>query len=178
MPYNNSELTIRERAAVLLFVNGIETSPKKLYTIAHPGDLRTVEGLADLPATASRWLRSVRVQKVIASERSACETRKDAERARIEAEVAARNQTSPGGVVPRGFVDYSNPAAQLNKLNELVNTAADSGEALDALKVLLSRQNDLAPEKRTEKRVRAYLPISCTECPLYLRAKTERENTL
>ena len=65
------------------------------------------------------------------------------------------------------YVDYSDPSAQRAKLNELINTATEPGEALDALKVIISGQRadrDAAKEGRT---VRAYLPVSCHECPLY-----------
>ena len=69
------------------------------------------------------------------------------------------------------FVDYSSPAAQQAKLNELVNTADDPGEALDALKVIIQNQKadrDAAKEGRVQ---RVYLPISCDSCPLYQKAR-------
>ena len=73
------------------------------------------------------------------------------------------------------FVDYSSPAAQQAKLNELVNTADDPGEALDALKVIIQSQKadrDAAKEGRVQ---RVYLPVSCTDCPLYLKARKKGE---
>ena len=69
------------------------------------------------------------------------------------------------------FVDYSSPAAQQAKLNELVNTASDPGEALDALKVIIQGQKadrEAAKEGRVQ---RVYLPISCEACPLYQNAR-------
>ena len=73
------------------------------------------------------------------------------------------------------FVDYSSPAAQQAKLNELVNTADDPGEALDALKVIIQSQKadrDAAKEGRIQ---RVYLPVSCTDCPLYQKARKKGE---
>ena len=73
------------------------------------------------------------------------------------------------------FVDYSSPAAQQAKLNELVNTADDPGEALDALKVIIQSQKadrDAAKEGRVQ---RVYLPVSCDSCPLYAKARKKGE---
>ena len=81
-------------------------------------------------------------------------------------------RTEPGPKLKNSkFVDYSSPAAQQEKLNELVNTADDPGEALDALKVIIQSQKadrDAAREGRVQ---RVYLPISCDSCPLYQKAR-------
>lgn len=70
-------------------------------------------------------------------------------------------------------IDYSDPANQARKLNELVNSADDPGEALDALKVIISTQKADREAARDKKAVGAYVPITCYDCPLYLEAKNK-----
>ena len=73
------------------------------------------------------------------------------------------------------FVDYSSPAAQRAKLNELINTASDPGEALDALKVIIQGQRadrEAAKEGRVN---RVYLPLTCDSCPMYQKARKRAE---
>ena len=102
-------------------------------------------------------------------------------RGEIRAEImnAARDNERPenGESGSRsGFVDYSRPENQTAKLNELVNRSKDPGEALDALKVIISTQKadrDAAKEGRVQ---RVYLPITCDGCPLYQRARKRAEN--
>lgn len=166
------ELTERERAAIrLALYENEEISPVKLYRMAYAGSLQEVDSLKDLPASASRWLRSKKVSKYMDEQRAILNDRKAKERMKIESEVAARLQASagPGKRVTPGFVDYSDPKAQLAKLNELINTASDPGEALDAMKVLLSKQAELSPRK-SDNASRVYLPLSCHRCPLHAMA--------
>ena len=68
-------------------------------------------------------------------------------------------------------VDYSNPLNQMQKLNELVNSSEDVGETLDALKVIISTQKADRESAREGKQVKAYLPMTCTNCPLYNKAQ-------
>lgn len=167
---NKNEITIRERAAAVLYVYGVETSPAKLYAVAHPGSLETVEGLADIRAGASRWIRSRKIQEFIQRERAALDARQAQERKRIESDVLARVQAEKDdSITGEGEIDFSDPANQLRKLNSLINCSKDAGEALDALKVMIAKQQELAPEKqRKEKTVKFYRPLDCRDdCPLY-----------
>lgn len=169
---SHTELSEREQAAIRLYLyENEEISPVKLYRTAYAGSLREVDSLKDLPASASRWLRSKKVSKYLDEQRAILNDRKAKERMKIESEAVARIQASAtaGKHMIPGFVDYSQPSAQLNKLNELINTASDPGEVLDALKVLLSKQTELAPQK-TEKASRFYRPLVCSDCPLYAMA--------
>ena len=166
---NKNELTIRERAAALLFVHGIETSPAKLYAVAYRDSLEAVEALSDISGTASRWIRSKRMQEFIQKEAAALDARRAQERKGMEAEIIAQLQArTDRSLDGAGLVDYSLPANQLRKLNSLINGSKDAGEALDALKVMIAKQTELAPEKKTEKPVRYFRPVDCKdECPLY-----------
>ena len=169
MAKKTSSLTPREEAAVRLFLHeGEDLSPVFIYKLAHRGSLEEVEHLADIAASASRWIRSKKVTQYMNEQRAIFNDRKAKERMKIESEVTARIQASadPAKHTVPGFVDYSDPKAQLAKLNELINTASDPGEALDAMKVLLSKQAELAPAREPEKQQRFYLPLACSECHL------------
>ena len=172
---NIQALTIREQAAVKLYVHGIETSPQRLYQIAHPGRLEDALGLVDLPATASRWIRSRKVVEYIEAEQISFRAKVEKERLKIESETIARLQTKEGkAALDSKFIDYSTTEAQLSKLNEIVNSAKDPSEALDALKILIARKAELQTEDRPGSKsvMRFYVPINCKICPL--KAKAQR----
>lgn len=172
-----TQLTIREQAAIKLLIIGEITSPQQLYRIAYADSLEAVEALADLPANASRWLRSQRVQNYLEAEKAAYNAKREKDRLKIEADALAKygKESSQTSTTHPDFTDYSSPAAQIAKLNELVNTAKDPGEVLDALKVLISKQNELQAgmqETKDRKVQRFYTPLQCRDCPLY-KAKAE-----
>ena len=68
------------------------------------------------------------------------------------------------------YTDFSKPENQFKKLNELVNTATDSAETLDALKVIMSAQKADREAARDGKVVKCYIPITCKDCKLYQKA--------
>jgi len=76
-------------------------------------------------------------------------------------------RTKTDGQKPVLRVDYTNPKNQADKLNELINTADDPSEALDALKVIISSQRADKESAKQGRQVRTYIPINCTDCPLY-----------
>lgn len=163
----NKRLTPGEIAAVYYHVFGGCQDWTLLYAIA--------DGIKDKQVydinrnTVSKWKGMDKITGLVATLK--------AEKARTEKATA---ENEPGESVrtnspePRKnskFVDYSSPAAQQEKLNELVNTADDPGEALDALKVIIQSQKadrDAAKEGRVQ---RVYLPITCESCPLYQKAR-------
>ena len=127
--------------------------------------------LKALPSAATHWYQSERVRNFIEAERAAYQARKMKERERIEQEVIERQKE--GQTTKKKFVDYSDPVNQRQKLNELINTATDPDEVLDALKVLISQGVKLPPENPNgnQRQIRAYLPLNCRECPLYIEAE-------
>jgi len=170
-----NKITIREEFAIKaqIYADG-SLSPQIVYKLAYPGSIEQAEALADLPANASRWWRSKKVQDYYLEQMAVYNSRKEAERKRIEQEVVGRIEAAKAGTTTdSGLVDYGDPRNQLRKLNEIINTASDPNEALDALKVVIARQGELAPEKRQEKAVRTYLPLNCHECPLYAEKKNQ-----
>ena len=86
--------------------------------------------------------------------------------------IHTENEKTPGRAK---IVDYSDPANQARKLNELVNTANDPGDALDALKVIIQGQKADRDAAREQKTVRAYLPLSCNSCPFLEKARKKGE---
>lgn len=168
MAKKTQDLSIREQAAIRLYLyENEDLSPVYVYRLAHPGSLEDWDKLKDPAATASRWIRSEKVVQFLSEQRAIIADRKTKQRMKMEAEVAARFQASreSGKNAAPGFVDYSIPANQIRKLNELVNTATDPGEVLDALKVILNKQGEIAPPQQ-DKPMRFYLPLSCKECHL------------
>lgn len=171
---NKYQISEREKAVVRLslYYPGKVPTPL-LYSIAYPGRFADAQALKDLPATASRWWRSKKIQDFLIAETAIYKANAEAQASRIESECIARLNRADGEQTPRG-VDYSRPENQRQKLNELINGATDPHDALDALKTMISRQQEVAPEQRTQNNyMRVYMPLRCYECPLYLEKKAE-----
>ena len=163
----NKRLTPGEIAAVYYHVFGGCQDWTLLYAIA--------DGIKDKQVydinrnTVSKWKGMDKItnlcqdlEKRKKEMEQAKEKEPEEDRVRIEKTPILKNSK---------FVDYSSPAAQQAKLNELVNTAADPGEALDALKVIIQGQKADREAAREGRTVRAYLPQACNDCPLYQKAR-------
>lgn len=157
----------REQAVIRYAIAYAITDKTLLYRLAYDGsraDLEKVNNISN--GIASRWFNTQKIQAFYQTELAAWNDRRTKEKAAIAAEAVARKEQQAHD----GLIDYSSPKAQVAKLNELVNTATDPGEALDALKVMIARQGDLAPEKKTEGNQqqvqRFYTPITCGSCPI------------
>lgn len=163
---NNQIISERETAIVRLAVwYPGKLSPALLYSLAYPGAFSDAQALRDLPAVASRWWRSKKIQEFLQAETAVFKSNKDAMETRIQSECLARFESKVAR--PAKGIDFSIPENQRAKINEIINGATDPHDALDALKLMLSRQQEMAPESRKETPQRFYLPISCSECPLY-----------
>lgn len=166
----NKRLTEREKSALYMHVFGAVDNWRLLYCIAENGPAKNPETVEK--TAVSKWKNSDKVTAYIDTLKRAkydllkAAEDQGAERARNEHGVNTCTKPETPAPVAK-FIDYSNPDAQRAKLNELVNTADDPGEALDALKVIIQGQRadrDAAKDGRT---VRAYVPLGCTSCPLY-----------
>ena len=174
----NKRLTPGEIAAVYYHVFGGCQDWRLLYAIA--------DGIKDKQVydinhnTVSKWKGMDKItgliQQLTAEKVRNEKTGTEKGNNQDEQQAGGSVRTEPGPKLKNSkFVDYSSPAAQQAKLNELVNTADDPGEALDALKVIIQSQKadrDAAKEGRVQ---RVYLPVSCTDCPLYLKARKKVE---
>jgi len=191
MPSPNKELTLRETAAILAFSMGIIKTPIDAYIAADDKPTAELAKQTSLHVSVSRWINSPKVVneikkfKKLISDRLADERQsaRSEERAKIEAE---RIQDSGGEseqpkpqtkTATKALIDYTDPKNQNRKLNELINTADDPGEALDALKVIISTQKADREAAKEQKIVRSYLPLSCADCPLMQRERKKRGTT-
>lgn len=165
MPKN--ELTEREIIVLQFYLlTGEKASPIDVYRAAYDGSLEKFGALVDPYAAASRWIRSKRVLEYLNDQRAVIEARREAERAALEEEIMAGMNLQVRE--RKRQIDYSNPANAVAKLNRIVSTSQDTGEQIDALKLILSRQSELNPGKKPgERPVRYYVPLVCNDCPLY-----------
>ena len=144
-----------------------------LYRLAYPGGDAEFEKIKAAHSVASRWFHSQKVQTYIAQEKVLAEKRKEDERARLEAEIVERlgpqMQTDESRA---GIIDFTNPENQKRRLNQIVSKASTTGEALDALKIIIQTQRDDRQAAHDQQRPRYYLPMRCEVCPLYEKAKS------
>lgn len=189
MPRELTEATNRERAALAAFVLGIVNDWRECYIIGADRSREDFARLADQNTPISRWKKAGRivkayedVQKMIAG-KLADARREGYEKAMEEltrqAEEAQQgeqrnNGTSADGKPANRFalIDYSDPANRKRLYNEVIRDAkGDPKTRLDAAKVFEQIQRDDKQAAREQKQVRAYLPLTCHDCPLYEAAK-------
>lgn len=172
-PYGK-KLTTVELACVYLHVFGEENDWKKLYYACagiHDDTPKTrteVQGI-------SIFKNSIKIQDAIkrVTEDFAARLAKAREEGFNEGRLAAFGETGdaqsgnrPGKGGRPAIIDYSDPAAQKSKLNEIINTAKDSGEALDALKVIIQGQKNDAEAAKDKQIQRFYTPVQCRTCEI------------
>ena len=178
-------ITERENAVLFALALGVIDSWPKAYILANQRPEEEIAKQTALKSTVSRWKQHPEIVKaynnaVAILKARADKIREEAQRAKIQdsgEETTSgdyvRTESKPGRKVA-GSVDYTNPAEQARKLNELVNTATDPGEALDALKVIIASQKADRESAREGKRVVFYTPLRCKDCPLYEKAQAKR----
>lgn len=180
MPGATKRLTTREKAVLFAYAAGIIDNIKDAYIAADDKPQRETENQTAINCSVSRWHNSAKVQNTLqqfkkmladrdAEQRQAGrmeERNRDSQAQDMEPAESVRTKAQPAGQLAK-FVDYSDPANQARKLNELINTADDPGEALDALKVIIQTQKADREAAKDQKIVRAYLPVHCAGCPLY-----------
>ena len=155
-----NELTFREKAAIRLYIyTDGDVGIADLYRVAYNGDEAAIARISSIPSVASRWWRSAKVVDYYTREKATYDAKKEKERLQIEREVSAR-LSSPEKVE----IDYSDPKNVLQKLNTIVNSSSDNGEILDAIRLLIQKQNDLAPARKTEQVQRFFTPVQCRDC--------------
>lgn len=174
----NRKITAGEIAAIYYAVFADIQDWHVIYTIA---DGNEPGGKVDR-SLVSKWKNTPKVKKILEdATRRKYELIQEAEKRGYENGKRAildnvRSETENDGKRAK-IVDYSDPANQKRKLNELINTATDSGEALDALKVIIQGQKADRDAAKEGKTVRAYLPLCCNDCPLYEKARKKPRKT-
>ena len=75
--------------------------------------------------------------------------------------------------------DFTERENLINALNELAINAKDSREKIDTLKIIadLQRFKDLAKQEDNEIK-RFYMPLKCSDCVLYQKAKAKQEQKI
>lgn len=175
----NKKLTPAEVAAIHLHVYGGASDWLQLYAIADGIKEKDLESINR--STVYKWKNSLKIVELIRDlERKKQDTLERAVNSALEQikeDEGGCVRTENDGTGKRGkTVDYTDPSNQARKLNELVNTATDPGEALDALKVIMQAQKSDREAAREQKQVRAYLPLTCAECPFLEKARKRAKN--
>lgn len=179
----------RERVALFALAAGQIINWREAYIIANQNPENDVKKQTALNSTVSRWKGREEIQTAYKTAVAAVVAMKasQAEETQKQAARIDTDETGPGdsertetkkGRPAGGPVDYSDPAQQTRKLNELVNTATDPGEALDALKVIIQSQRADREAAREGRRVQFYTPLRCRDCPLYAKARAKRDKAL
>ena len=166
----NRRLTDNELAAIYLHVYGNINDFQRLYLIALGKD-DPIPPANKRSEYASKWKRTPKIQELIARLKEE----------KLRAEIAAKDQGWEEGrkaagesVSPdedsskrntRRLVDYSDPANQTRLLNDIINSAEDTGEQLDALKTMRQGQKDDREAARDRQIQRFYTPEQCKTCP-------------
>ena len=169
------ELTPREKNALFGLASGFLDNWTECYIIAYDGPAEKVKTQTALNSSVSRWKNSAIVQREfkIISERIEKAKREEREKILRESDKGRENSVHTETAKPAQidkYTDFSKPENQFKKLNELVNTATDSAETLDALKVIMSAQKADREAARDGKVVKCYIPITCKDCKLYQKA--------
>ncbi len=169
------ELTPREKNALFGLAAGFLDNWTECYVIAYDGPAEKVETQTALSSSVSRWKNSAIVQREfqIISERIERAKKEEREKILRESNKGRENSVHTETTKPAQidkYTDFSKPENQFKKLNELVNTATDSAETLDALKVIMSAQKADREAARDGKVVKCYIPITCKDCKLYQKA--------
>jgi len=165
----NKKLTDREKAAIFWHIFGGVDDWKALYLAALDEPYTGPE--KNLSDFASKWKRTPKIQDYLQAVQEIrfkilqAAQQKGFEEGRAAVLDNVHTETANGARSTK-FVDYSDPANQARKLNELVNTADDPGEALDALKVIMQAQKADREAAKDNKIARYYIPLQCSGCPL------------
>lgn len=174
--------TQREKAILYALAAGYITSWKEAYILGGQKPEEEASKATALKSTVSRWKVHPETIKAYNEVCAIIQAKENAIREEVRREMGKETRgeerqrdnestSSDDGKKSAKIVDYSNPDNQRRKLNQIVNNAKDSGEALDALKVIIQGQRADREAAREQKTVRAYLPLTCSECPLMEKAR-------
>ena len=178
METQENELTLKEKVAIQAIVFGIIKNWYDAYTIAYDGRADDLTRKRSLKTIVSRWKNHPKIKafyndciSIYNQQQNTIQPQQTAEDGKQE---NGKGESIHTKREKTAFVDFSNPQNQMQKLNELVNSSEDVGETLDALKVIISSQKADRESAREGKQVKAYIPMTCNNCPLYTkRAKKD-----
>lgn len=172
------DLSLKDKVAVKSLVFGIVQNWNDAFKIAYDGTQKDIDKIKYLSTIVSRWKRNPKIQDYYNECLYIHKMEKEREKENILKEYGGKveeTRTMGESVHTKSsnpkMVDFSNPQNQMQKLNELVNSSDDVGETLDALKVIISTQKADRESAREGKQVRCYIPMTCSQCPLYEKAQ-------
>lgn len=166
------ELTIREKSAIAYALIFEDASPSDLLRLSRDCPISETDKLKHLPSSATHFWQSERIQSYL-NERKAILAAKD-ERIRQEGrdEALKGMERRPGQAVDS--LDYSDPIARKRLYNDIITQSkGDPKTQLDAAKMFENIQKDDREAAKAQKQSRVYLPLTCHNCPLYLKAKSK-----
>lgn len=183
MSLQGKNITEREKAALYYHVFGGLDDWKQLYKIADA----STDGKDEIKffdIYISKWKNSPKVKAFINDLQTEKATRYAAERIKGANEIKPDHSTGenkPGeseSIEPKPerkltkIVDYSDPKNRQSLYNEVIARSADDPKTqLDAAKMFEQIQKDDREAAKAQKQNRVYLPLSCHDCPLYMKAK-------
>ena len=178
----SAKLTEKEKAALFYNVFGGCEDWETLYLIATDKPIKEAKKATYFSVYVSRWKHTPKVKdfadklkqyKGVLLEDARREGKNQASR---EDNTSIQNNESNQGGKERiqseplkpvsKVIDYTNPENQQRKLNELVNFAGDSKEALDALKTIIATQKDDKQAAKDQQIQRFYTPEKCSTCTI------------
>lgn len=166
-----------DREKAVLFALAADQLPggwKQAFILSAQKPEKDVTGQKNITTSAERWRRRPDIIKAFDDARRAVDSLKQdgrTEEDQTGTKEGGRDDNTRTKNSKAGRIDYSDPKAQADKLNELVNTAGDPGEALDALKVIIATQKADRDAARDQKTVQFYRPVRCSQCPIYENAQ-------
>jgi hypothetical protein len=172
----NRELSKNERAAICALICGIIDNWTDCYLIGAGKTANDLPGKNSLNTTVSRWRNSAKVVKEYERQTAELATRikgnplnsGNSENEKRLSEGDNKEHTKNG---KRAQIDYTRPENQRTLLNDLINTADDQKDKLDALKTIIQAQKDDKQAAKDNQIQRFYSPLRCSGCPLYQKAK-------
>lgn len=168
------DLTLSEKVAICGLVCGVVDNWADCYLIGAGkyGDLSVNRN--NLRPTVSRWKNSAKVVKEYEKQSAELATRAKSlsisdnlQEGEKLTSCDNKEHTKNG---KRAQIDYTRPENQRTLLNDLINTADDQKDKLDALKTIIQAQKDDKQAAKDNQIQRFYSPLRCSGCPLYQKA--------
>lgn len=171
MPGATTNITPREKAAILALQLGIIPDAKTAFIAAHDSAEKDVPR-GSLNSYVSKWMNSDKVKQFneyvnrLLADRDA-----DArQRGREEAEKMREREEETGGSErtqpkPGRAVDYYDPANQRKQINRIIAASGDDPKTqLDAIKAIQQTQRDDRQAAKDAQIQRFYSPVQCRDC--------------
>ena len=169
--------TEREKAVIAALAAGFVADWIEAYILSRetPTNQERERTRAKLSAIVTRWKQR---PDIAGAYNTACEILKAREQVTREKEreqVLAGFDNKEGDKEhtkngKRAQIDYTRPENQRTLLNDLINTADDQKDKLDALKTIIQAQKDDKQAAKDNQIQRFYTPQRCGTCPLYQKA--------